>query len=158
MHLDTATRLRPVKVIIIAMAGSVLVLSVIALGLIQSGTAGPDRTLASFLLAALALLAVGELPAYLVIRQSIIARLRAKGGSSANDACVYFVGPFTTLTIVGGAMTEGWGLCGAVVYLITGHPVALIGPALAALVLLAVLFPTEQRLRSFITNVTGRLT
>ncbi len=156
MDEDAAARLRPLKIIVASMLAGIVVLSLVALGVVRADSVSQDQGLALVLLVVLALLALGELPAYFVIRQALIAKLRAEKRDEESDQrrLSQFLSPFTTLTILAGAMAEGFGLFGAVVFMVTGQPAALVAPAIAALFLTAV-FPSEQRLRAFVATVTG---
>lgn len=55
---------------------------------------------------------------------------------------------FVTLTLISGSLAEGFGLFGAVIYLITGDSYALVAPAIA-LFLIARLLPIRDRLARF---------
>jgi hypothetical protein len=141
------------KIIVAAMAAGVAVLSLVALGVVRADSVSPDRGLAPVFLL---MLALGELPAYFVIRQVLIARLQGEKRDQAPDErhTAQFLPPFTTLTIIAAAMAEGFGLFGAVIYMVTRHPLALAAPAIAVL-LPAAVSPTEQTFRSIVATVTG---
>ena len=59
------------------------------------------------------------------------------------------IGAYTTRTLLRGALTEGWGLFGAVSYMITAEPWLLVAPLLAVLLLLRLL-PGEETVRELL--------
>jgi hypothetical protein len=109
------------------------------------------------LIVALLALAVMEMPAYVVVRRSIIARIRESCEGAADDADLteQLLQGFAAITIIGCAMAEGAALFGLVVGFATDARAVLAVPA-AALALLVAQFPRMGRLRAFISSVTGR--
>ena len=113
-----------------------------------------DQTdLAPLLLLVLALLAMGDLVAYLVIRRSMMDRLRRlldQGSELAGLAP-----SLTVLWIIPAAMAEGAGLLAIVIFLLTGYAVVLAAAAVALLILLG-LFPTRDRAAQFLSHLHNR--
>ena len=108
-----------------------------------------DPGLARMLLITLLALAVGEVAAYMVLRMSVIRRLRASlaGQAAGPDLDRTVAEQVLSLTIIGAAMLEGCGLFGIVIYLVTGATVALLAPALA-IGGMALLLPTRSAERA----------
>ena len=114
----------------------------------------PDRAdLAPLLLLVLALVAVGDLVAYAIIRQSMMTRLRGLlgGGSELSE----LTPGLTVLWIVPAAMAEGAGLLAIVIFLLTGYAIVLAAAAVAVLILLS-LFPTRDRVAQFLGHLQNR--
>jgi hypothetical protein len=118
-----------------------------------------DPGLGRTLLITLIALAVGELAAYLVLRMSVIRRLRASlGGQAGGPELERMVaGQVLSLTIIGAAMLEGCGLFGIVIYLVSGATVGLLAPALA-IGGMALLLPTRERNARFVARITDEQT
>ncbi|MCP4654210.1 MAG: hypothetical protein GY856_02205 [bacterium] len=105
------------------------------------------------LLGALAALAVGELMAYIVLRQVFIKNQQRAWRSPLRDEDL--LTPFTTLTIIGAGMAEALGLFGVAIFLLTGHPGGL-AAAVVSLVLLLTQLGARDRFQAFVRSVTGR--
>ncbi len=152
-----AERIQPLKVIILAMAGGMVAFAVVAAVVANGESFKPDEKAGPLLLGVLGLLAAGESVAYVVLRHVVLAKLKAQehGGSSADPASRIGEG-FSTLTIIGGAMAEGLGLFGVVIYLISGNAWGLAAAGGALLAVLAQ-FPTRARIRSFTSAVSGQM-
>ena len=62
---------------------------------------------------------------------------------------------FQTATLLPSAMNEGASLFGVVIYLLTGHWAGLVVPVLG-LMLFALLMPSAEKFRRFVSEVIGR--
>jgi len=105
-----------------------------------------DPTIGRALLAFLGVLAVAEIPVYVLLRRQFLARarsMRAEGLALLLRDLVPL--PLFSLTIVGAAMVEGLGLLGVLAVLLGAPLAALAAPALAAALILAQI-PTRARL------------
>lgn len=143
--------LRALQLIILAMMAGVLAVGVVAVALGSRITIQPE--LAPLLLAILALFGAAELPVYFVVRARVLAGLRdsveaSRDTDTDTDAASRVFPAMATLTIIGGAMAEGFGLFGGVICLLTGNRAALAAPAIA-LVLLVLRVPTQDKLSAF---------
>lgn len=121
---------------------------------VQAGSIPHDDGLGSTLLLVLPLLALGEMPAYVVLRQAAIARLRRSCADSSSDVerTTALLNGFVILTIIAGAMVEGLGLFGILIYLVSGKTLALLAPGVA-IILLAAIFPSQEKARQFESSV-----
>ena len=61
---------------------------------------------------------------------------------------------FVQVSIIGLALAEGWGLFGSTAAMITGRQEFLAAPAIAA-ALLALQWPTQEKMERFVRQVTG---
>jgi len=114
----------------------------------------PDRPdLAPLLLLILVLLAVGDLVAYVIIRQSMMTRLRSLLDQGSELAGL--TPGLTVLWIIPAAMAEGLGLLAIVIFLLTGNAFVLAAAAAALLILLG-LFPTRDRVAQFLSSLHDR--
>jgi len=124
--------------------------------LVQQGIHQPQPGLESLLLV-LAILWPVTAGASLLIKGAMVKQARtrweAEGGSGDDNALFPH---FMSMTIVRAALLEGPGLFGAVTYLMTGKPLALIAPALS-IAALGLMFPTEEKFRELVRSVTGKL-
>ncbi len=151
-------RLRPLRIVIVALAAGLLVLAVVAVVAVLSEAMPIDESLGPILLMVLGLVAFAEAVGYVIIRQGIVRKTRAglENCSTEIEQTATLANAFASLTIIGGAMLEGLGLFGAVIVLLTGQLVVLIAPALAIIFLLTLAFPTGKKAREFIGAVTGQ--
>ena len=125
--------------------------AVVAVALDEQIADRPD--LAPLLLLVLALWAVGDLIAYLIIRRLMTAgirRLLDAGGELSG-----LTERLTVLWIIPAAMTEGLGLLAIVIFLLTGNAVVLAAAAASLLILLG-LFPTRDRVAQFLSHLHSR--
>ena len=145
------------RVLLAAMGGGMVVFAGIAMLVVKSGSTDSRPALAPILLPILGLIAILELPVYATMRRGIVSKARQAWDRepSSNDPAIELLPSYNTLTIIGGALAEGFGLFGAVVFLLTGSWPALAAPAIA-LVALAAVFPSRDRLNRFVTAVTGQ--
>jgi len=145
------------RLLVAAMGGGMTIFAGIAVLLVKSGTMEGKRELAPVLLAILGLVAVTQIPVYTVIRRGIVSKARQTWDRdpSMDDPALELLPSYNMLTIIGGALAEGLGLFGTVVFLLTGSWPALAAPAIALLALAAV-FPSPDRLNRFVTAVTGQ--
>ncbi len=97
------------------------------------------------------------MPAYVVVRATTMARLRrlVQESPPADDAAARALPAMATLTLIGAAMAEGFGLFGGTVFLITAAREALLAPAIA-LVLLVLKIPTQDKLAAFAADAAGQ--
>ena len=154
-----AERLRPLRIVIVALAAGLLVLAVVGAVAVLSEAVPIDESLGPILLMVLGLVAFGEAVGYIMIRQGLVRKTRTRLESCATEIeqTAALANGFASLTIIGGAMLEGLGLFGAVIVLLAGQLVVLLAPALAILFLLTLAFPTEKKAREFIGAVTGQM-
>lgn len=113
-----------------------------------------DQTdLAPLLLLVLALLAVGEVGAWMIIRRSMMAKLRhlLDEGGEPSGLAQHLV----PLWVIPAAMAEGLALLAIVIFLLTGNVVVLAAAAAALLILLG-LFPTRDRVAQFVSHLHNR--
>ena len=157
MEGKSADQIRTLKIIFAAMTGGVLAFSVVAVVLITSGSTSPNDKLGQTLLMVLGLIVGGEIPAYVFIRLSVVNKLRTlwQSDSSHVDLAARVHGGFMTLTILGAAMIEGVGLFGALIYLTTANAFGLVASGVT-IVLLLILFPTQDKAQRFKANITGQ--
>jgi len=149
--------LQNLRLIIPAMAMGVIVFAAIVVFLITSGGMNTDPEPANLLLLVLAALAVMELAAYVVIRKVMMGNLRRRWvGRPVEDVPPEELARgFQTLTLVGAALAEGFSLFGLVILLVTGNWLAIAASAIG-LLLIALHFPTRDKLSRFAGNVTGQ--
>ncbi|HPZ97183.1 MAG TPA: hypothetical protein PLT93_03515 [Phycisphaerae bacterium] len=105
----------------------------------------------------LALMGMGETGAYFVLRSLTLGNLRkqAEQESSEPDPETRVLPVWSTLVLIRGAMIEGWGLFAVVIALLSGSPLGYAATGLA-LALLALGFPTRNKLTQVTNSVTGR--
>jgi hypothetical protein len=144
------------RLLVAAMAGGMLVFAAIAIVAVTAGSVTLNSELTTTLLAVLGLFAVGALVAYAVVRRSIVSKARQirEQQSSKEDPTAALLPTYSVVTIVSGALAEGFGLFGTVVFLLTGSWPALAAPVLALLALAAI-FPSRDRLSRFGTAATS---
>ncbi len=149
--------LQNLRLIIPAMALGVIIFAAIVIFLVAGGRMNTHPTLENPLLLALVALAVMEVVAYIVIRKVITGNLRRRWlGHAAEDVPPDELAKwFQTLTLVGAALAEAPSLFGLVILLITGNWLAIAAPAIG-LLLIALHFPTRDKLNRFAGNVTGQ--
>jgi hypothetical protein len=149
--------LRVLRLLLAAMGGGMVVFAGIAVLVVKSGSMDSRPALAPILLPILGLVAILELPVYATMRRGIVSKARQAWDRtpSSDDPAVELLPSYNMLTIIGGALAEGFGLFGTVVFLLTGSWPALAAPAIA-LVALAAVFPSQDRLNRFVTAVTGQ--
>ena len=145
------------RLLLAAIGGGMVIFAGIAVLLVKSGSMEGKRELAPILLPILGLIAILELPVYATMRRGIVSKARQAWdrAPSSGDPAVELLPSYNMLTIIGGALAEGFGLFGTVVLLLTGSWPALAAPAIALLALAAV-FPSPDRLNRFVTAVTGQ--
>jgi small-conductance mechanosensitive channel len=146
------------RIIVGAMIAGLLVFAAFAaaLGPLPTKVEDPSK-LERPLLLVLVILAAGYLLTYPLLRRSMLRTLRTKHLQAADGQEPYdqLIGPFNTITIIGSAAAEGFGLFAIVIALLTGPLAAWAGVALALLAL-AVQFPRKARYLAFVSAVTGR--
>jgi hypothetical protein len=141
-----ATPLRTTSVILVALVAGILTFAGVVIFLRLSGERELDPAVGRMLLAAFGLIAISEIPVYLLLRKQFLARAR-----QAKDEALELLRrglvppPLFSLTIVGAAMAEGLGLLGVVAVLLGAPLYALAAPALAVALILAQI-PTRERL------------
>lgn len=150
MDEQATKRLRGLRIIIAAMLGGMLAFGGVAVAIVRAGSIPQNEGLGSTLLLILGLLPLGEMPAYVVLRQATIARLRRSCAESSSDVerTTSLLNGFATLTIIAGAMVEGLALFGIVIYMVSGKTLALLAPGVA-IILLATIFPSVEKARQF---------
>lgn len=151
-------RIQALQVTVGAMAFGVTVLSVVAVALSGQFVAG-GGDLETIFCAILVGLAVVELVAYSILRPAFTARAQrewVEDGPPQDQVGEFTAGRYATLTIIGCAMAEGFGLLGGAAVLVTGRYFGL-AAAGVALVALAIQFPTRAKMSTFASRITGQL-
>jgi F0F1-type ATP synthase membrane subunit c/vacuolar-type H+-ATPase subunit K len=154
-----AAHLFQLRIVIGALVAGVVIFAAIAIFLAgKEGLGGTDQdeSLAHLLLLVLALLGLGQVAAYPLVRRALVAKLRAEWKSNvaaaAEDArCLT---QFQSLTIIAAGMTEGFAFFATVIYLLTAHPAALLGSVIGLLTLFR-LIPTSSTFARFAAEVSG---
>jgi len=148
MNASVPLSLKSLQIIVLAMMAGVLVFAVIAVAIGSRNPPQPE--LARLLMPILVLVGVVELPAYFVVRRASVASLRRslEVDPPADDSDARVMTTFATLTIIGSAMAEGFGLFGSVIFLLTSEWPVLAAPAIA-LVVLVLRIPTGGKLSDF---------
>ena len=135
------------QIVIGGLMGGLLCFAAVAVALAPVSDS-PDPQLGALMVGALTVLAAGCALGYRVMRRSMLQQLRARAAEmrQERDPAGPIVNAYQGFVIQGGGLIEGPGLFALVIYLVTGHPVAL-GAAGLALVLLALHLPSEAKLR-----------
>jgi hypothetical protein len=143
------------RLLLAAMGGGTVVFAGIAVLLVKSGLVDSKPALAPILLPILGLVAILELPVYATMRRAILSKARQawNRAPSSDDPALELLPSYNMLTIITGALAEGFGLFGTVVFLLTSAWLALAAPAIT-LIALAAAFPSSDRLNQFVTGVT----
>lgn len=154
---DTDKALASAKLIVGSLAMGLLTFMAVLFFVIGPQTPA-DPKLPNILLIVLVVLGLSEFPAYFVLRSGLLSRLRRAFAQEPprGDPTARVWPSFFTLTLIGCGLAEGWGLFGAIAYMLSGNQWALLAPLLAVL-LLALQFPTRDKLSTFVSSVTGRL-
>ncbi len=139
-----------------SMAGGIVMFAIVTVVFVHTGVVKTNSESAPSLLLALGAVALFGIIAYPLLRRSMLGKLRARfeERSTSEIDPAELAPTFHTLTLIGAAMAEGFGLFGTVVLLITGQWAALAAPIIA-LIALAFLYPTERRLARFTTTITN---
>lgn len=155
---DLERRLQPLRLVVAAMSVGIIALVVVASVLVAGGSAAQKPELASPLGLALGISVIVAAVAYTLMRNRIIAGLRQtyEEQSTPDDPATELAPRYAVITIIGAALAEGPSLLGGVVVLVTGQWTALVVPAVG-LVVLALLFPSQDRFASFVAQATGRI-
>lgn len=153
MGQEVDARILPLKMIVGAMAMSLIVFGAVVLVI---GPIDIDPELGRILLAVLIGMAVMEAVGYTVFRgiQISAARRRLEEEPAAEDAESRVMGTWSSLILIRSAMAEGLGLFGLAIVLVTGMRAALVAPVLA-LAFLAISLPSRQKLTQFTAGITG---
>lgn len=153
----TAT-LRTMQIIFVVLIVGLLTLSGLAIGLNLTRPPELAQQAPQTLLLALVFLAISELPAYFFIRRGALAKLQQAGDSGrARDREEQKMNAFrvyTALAFIAAAMTEGFGIFGGVVFLVSGMWPVLAAPALGIL-LLVLQIPTQGKFDQFNSTAEG---
>lgn len=144
------------RVVWAAIVLGLLSFTAVAVALVTGGTFSTQPRLAPLLLSILGLSAAAMIVVFQVVRQTLLAGLRrARRSDPATEVPLEkLVNGFQAMTIVGGALAEAPGLFGTVVFLLTGHWLALLVPLVSCGVL-GLLFPSRDRFTRFAVQVTG---
>jgi hypothetical protein len=143
------------RIIVGAMVAGVIGLSVIAFIVVADQPPTKDDKLATILLAVMGFMALSDLPAYVLVRTTLRTKLRdTVRQHTQTDPLMGVLRVYSTITIIAAAMAESVGLFGGVIYLITGHMLAVAGP-IATLVVLFGLFPSVRKVRNLAIDVLG---
>lgn len=156
---DPNSQLRVLRIVIMAMIGGLLIATGAAAWLAEPIEI--DETTLLYLQLVPVLVGAASLAAYATIRRTLLARARAAAregqyeGYGARRPAPQVVATFATATLIGAALTEGFGLLGAMFYLMT-QGVAGLAATAAAAVLLLFQMPTPERLRQWSDVAAGR--
>lgn len=156
---EKTSQLRVLRIVMMAMIGGLVIATGAAAWLAEP--IGMDETTLLYLQLVPALAGLAMLAAYATIRHTLLARARAAAregqyeGYGARRPAPQVVATFTTATLIGAALTEGFGLLGAMFYLMTRANAGLVAAAAAA-VLLLFQMPTPERLRHWSDVAAGR--
>lgn len=122
--------------------------------LVQTGQAQP-RSGMEFMLLVLAGVWVVAVGASVAIKGVFISQARSRWEGSGGELREEDLAPaFAASTIMRAALIEAPGLFGAVAFLVSGNAAALVAPLLS-LAALGLLFPTDEKFRAFMRDVTG---
>ena len=157
MQSPNAPTLMTLRIIVIAMIVGVAGITGLFVAMASSGRAPVSTAPDAPFLPILAAICVAVVPGYILLRGLIVrqAQRRCSQVESEPDIRNVLMMQYFSVTVLGAGMAEGPGLFGAVIYLLTQNSLALIAPALAVLVMLA-MFPTDDRFGGFSITVTGR--
>lgn len=137
---------RSTQIILLALALGVLTFTAVVVGMRVTTEPTLDPELGRLLLVVAALLAAGEVGAFVVLRRTFVARARAVREESlalVKDGRTPL--PLHAFAIIGGALAEGVGLLGTVGLLLGAPWYGLAVPLLAVAAILLQL-PTRERL------------
>lgn len=153
MDQDLDKQLNVTRLIVVAMAAGLVVFGIVTLVI---GPRMEDPEFAKILLLMLVALGLSESVAYGVLRTVTLNALRKDvSGLPLPEAEQKAMGSYHTLVVIRSAMAEGLGLFGVTIAMVTGAKLAFAAPLLS-LILLAIGFPTRQKLSDLVTAVTGR--
>jgi hypothetical protein len=154
-HQPPAT-LRPVQIVVGMLAFGCLAFSAFAAFQHLTGRVQPQPGPAQPMPLIWAVTGMGELVAWVVLRQGLLKQTRRTWETSSHDEAAVrrLVVAFTMFVIIRAALIEGWSLLGAMTFLISGIWSILAGPALGVFLLL-ITWPTETALRGFLSKATG---
>jgi hypothetical protein len=141
------------RVIIGALILGLVAATGVMYALVASGHATPSAS-GSVLLLVLAVLWPSTLATSVVLSRAWVRQARADWQQSGGDR-ESLLPRFLALTILRGALLEGSGIFGAVVYMMTGQGAALLAPVLSAGLMLTMVFPTRERFEGFVRDVTA---
>ena len=144
------------RVIIIAMMVGIAIFGGVAIMIGASAAADPG--LRRLLPIAPVVLVILELPAYFVVRATIIASNRRQHPKplTREEATRVFAPVVLTIWMIAAAMAEGVAFFALVAFLLTGVWWTLALPA-AALIVLALLFPSAMRLEEAVKSASGQM-
>jgi len=162
---DIDKGLTTLRLIVALMAGGVIAFTGVIAGLVANGSITPAASQGDVMLVVLLAATVSTAVMYPVVRAQMIRqaqmRLREEaaasrgGGAAAQAAWQASMPGYFSVTLIGAAMAEGAGFFGVIILMTSGTWIALLAPGVALLAL-AALFPTRERLRSFASAVAGR--
>jgi len=156
MEEELAKRLQPVRVVLVAMVVGLSGFAAVSYVLRKDGSFETDAKTAKVMLAVLGMMALAELPAYVVIRVSVAGKVRRQWREQqpVNDPVSFFGQPIAKVAILAGAMAEGLGLFGILIYLLARNPWGLAAGGVALLLVLAQI-PTRQSIDRFVSTITA---
>ncbi len=146
--LEPKRALLTLRLVVLALCGSLVAFAIVAAVVVESaGRIGINAETGNILLATLGMFMIAEVPAYVLVRRSLLAGLRQapREQTGGGEPTQHEIKTFTTLTVVGAAMVESTGLFGIVTYMVSGSHVALLAPALGLLAL-GLQLPTRAKL------------
>ncbi len=143
---DEAVHLKTGRLIVAAMTAGLLVFAGVV-SVLDRSDAGGGASSGTWMVILLGF-AVANVIAATFVHTLFVGKARARVASGDGDRSV-LVGDFLGLTILRGALIEATGLFACIAYMIGSAQQAIWVALACAAVLLAVVFPTEERFRSF---------
>lgn len=155
---DFAKKLRTLQVTVAGMCIGMLAFTVFATVSVLTDIFEIEYQPASLFLTVLGTMAVGELVAFLMLRQVMLKNIREQLEPQTQEGQRdrTLIRSYSTFTIIEGAMVEGLGLFGALIVLLTGRLEILVAPGLAIVLMIMLVFPTKDKFAGFVTAVTGK--
>lgn len=155
-HHRKPTALWQIQLIAASMVTSLLAFSGVAIALGPLNKT-PDETLTRTLLLALVGIGVAEIPVFWTLRKIMIAKFRRTFTEVeiTEENLNELIPPLATLTILGCAMAESFGMFAAVILLLTGAQPAAIGVAVSLAALIKQ-FPSRGRLIRFAAQIENQ--
>jgi hypothetical protein len=148
---DLTGRFSALRIIVVAMAVGTVAFTAMSQVVPARANASQEK-LMTLVTAALGLASLGG---YFVMRMVILSGARSKfDRNDPQSAKTVSFQTFFTITLLGSAMAEGFGLLGIVSAMITGQPLLLIAPAIAILAI-AFQFPTANGFARCYQSITG---
>ena len=146
----------PLKIIIGALfLGAATFLAIVTYLVITGEPRGDSGPLAHILLGVWAVLVVGSLVAWPIVRRKQASSAAAALSEGDEKGRLAAAQHYVASTIVGGALAEGASLLASAGGFATGHP-GLLAASLVSLVGILFLFPSQQKFERFLERGGGR--